>query len=91
MATRSFSPSCSTSRCRPHCTSGSLFGSSIEPETSTRNTRLLGGRRDWSIGLAAMPMRASRCSAFHGQPAISTCTANGCSLDSAGGASSYAK
>ena len=44
MATRSFSPSCSTSRCRPHLTSGSLLGSSIEPETSTRKTRLLGGR-----------------------------------------------
>ena len=43
MATRSFSPSCSTSRCKPHFTSGSLSGSSIEPETSTRKTRLLGG------------------------------------------------
>ena len=44
---------------------------SIEPETSTRKTRLLAGRRDWSMGLAAMPIRASRCWAFQGQPATS--------------------
>ncbi len=87
MATRSFSPSCSTNLCKPHLTSGSLLGSSIEPETSIRNTRLLGGRFDWSIGLAAIPIRASRCWPFHGQPATSVWMANGSSLVAAGGAS----
>ena len=52
-----------------------------------RKTRLLGGRRDWSIGFAAIPIRASRCSASHGQPATSTCTANGSGLEAGGGAS----
>ena len=57
-----------------HFTSGSLLASAIEPETSIRKTRLLGGRSFWSIGLPAMPIRASRCSAFQGQPATSTWT-----------------
>jgi len=34
-----------------------------------------GGPLDWSIGLAAMPIRARRCDAFQGQPTTSTWTA----------------
>src|SRR5262249_4535871 len=86
METRSFSLSCSTSCESPHWIIGS--SSSIEPETSMRKTRLLGGRRDWSMGFAAIPTRANRFLAFHGQAATSTCTAKGSALEAGGGASS---
>ena len=76
-ATRSFSPSRLTSSFNELFTSGSRFSAAIDPDTSTRNTRLLGGRLSASIGRAFSPIRASRWAGAHGQSAISTVTANG--------------
>ena len=44
MATRSSGASVSSSSLSELTSSGSLLGSSIEPEESTRNTRFAGGR-----------------------------------------------
>ena len=79
IATRSFSPSWLTSIRSDALTSGSLAGSFIDPDTSTRKTRLLGGRLSVAIGFAFTPIRASRCLGCHGHSASSTVTANGSS------------
>ena len=58
-------------------TSGSLFGSSMEPETSSRNTRLLSGLSVISSSLALTTTRASARPSFHGQPLMVTFTLTG--------------
>ena len=77
MATRSLGPSWFTSRRIAAFTSGSLFGSSIEPETSRRKTRLLGGRWPGGSSRPLMPIRTRRWPAFQGQVVVSMWTANG--------------
>ncbi len=79
IATRSFSPSSSTSSFSPRFTSGSRLGGFIEPETSIRNTRLLSGRCPRSISRPLMPTRTRECLVCHGHWATSTCAAKGCS------------
>ena len=49
----------------------------IDPETSSRKTRLLGGRESFGIDFAFSPIRASRCNGFQGQTATSVVTENG--------------
>ena len=46
--------------------SGSLFGSFIDPETSTKNTKFAPGRFFASIALPFRPIRTKRCPAAHG-------------------------
>ena len=77
IATRSPSPSCSTSIFIAALTSDSLLGARIEPDTSSRNTRLLGGRLAGSNSRPFRAIRTRRCLGAHGQEAVSACTANG--------------
>src|ERR1035441_10675045 len=56
--------------------SGNRSGGCIEPDTSIRKTKLLGGRLSCAISRPLRPTRTKRCSEFHGQPAISMLAAN---------------
>ena len=59
-------------------TSGSLSGASIEPETSSRNTRLRGGVRSLSMRLRLQTDERERdASEFHGHAATSVVTEKG--------------
>ena len=58
-------------------TSGSLSGDFIEPDTSIRKTRLLGGRSRVGTRRAWRPIRTSRCSGAHGHGPTSVETAKG--------------
>ena len=71
---RSAGPRRSVSRCRLRRTSGSLSSLDIEPDTSTRKTRLRPRTASRSrlrsrsgMSAARTPTSASRCSSFHGQ------------------------
>ena len=55
---------------------GSLSGGRIEPETSSRNTRLLGGIASTRSDFPRIPMRSRRCSGAHGAVARSVVTLN---------------
>ena len=78
MATRSARPSVSASIRIAVFTSGSLSGGAIEPETSSRKTRLRGGVRSGGrAARACRPMSARRWRGFHGHVATSVVTENG--------------
>ncbi|MNP45396.1 hypothetical protein D3C76_1393180 [compost metagenome] len=49
----------------------------MEPETSTRKTRLAGARSATARSLALMPMRSKRVWGFHGDGATSVVTPKG--------------
>ncbi len=66
MATRSCGRSSFTSMRNDALSSGSLSGDCMEPETSSRKTRLLGGRSRVSTRSPWMPMRTSLWSVFQG-------------------------
>ena len=67
----------STSNFSDDRSSGSLSALSIEPDTSTRNTRLAGGRLCFATSCPLMATRSSTRCAFHGAGASAVCTANG--------------
>lgn len=75
--TRSCSRNWSTSSLRVLCTSGRPSRRSMEPETSTRNTRLAGANSATVRSEALMPMRSRRVWGFQGDGAISVVTPNG--------------
>jgi len=79
MARRSRAVRCSASRSSDSRTSGSLLASDIEPETSTRKTRLSGGRAAASIARARRATRTRRCSGAHGQAVTAVLARNGTS------------
>ena len=58
------------------CSKSSLSGESIEPETSTRNTRFDPLLAALLSGAAAKPMTRSCVSLFHGQTALCACMLN---------------
>ena len=57
--------------------SGSLSADFMDPETSTRKTRLAAGRSSSSKVLPLSPTRTSLWPGFQGQAAASTWTAKG--------------
>ena len=78
--TRSFSPSSPTSSFIAVFSSGSLFASLIEPDTSSRNTRLLAGR-SLRCNLFALQANAKRADASRVPRALRPLpysTENGC-------------
>ena len=77
MATRSCAVSVSASIFIAVFTSGSLSFGAIEPETSSRNTRLRGGVFPAGSRRAWRPMSASLWRLFHGHGASSVVTPNG--------------
>jgi hypothetical protein len=85
MVMRSCGRSCSTSAAKACLSSGSLSGSCIEPEVSTRNTRLAAGISDFSTRKPWMPTCSSWCFAFHGAGAISVLTRKGTSREAGAG------
>src|SRR6185437_15875834 len=60
--------------------SGSLFGRSIDPETSMSKTRLAGGIRAGSIFRAQICRKSSRSPSFHGHSESSECSEKTLSL-----------
>jgi hypothetical protein len=62
---------------RPRFTSGSLLADIIEPDTSSRKTRLRGGTLSARISCPWMPIRTSLCCAFQGHDVTSVLTAKG--------------
>ena len=68
---------CSVSTPSDFFTHGSLVGSSIEPDTSTRNTRCAGLRASAEIAFVATPTRSTYVSFANGSGAASIATANG--------------
>ena len=58
---------------------GACWAVCIEPETSIRKTRLLGGRPRGRSACRDQADPRQPVLGFHGQPATSTCTANGSS------------
>ena len=86
MATRSSGRSLPSSRRIDSFTNGSLFGWFIEPDTSSRKTRLAAGRSAIVTSRPFNPMRTNRCSDAQGADATSIATAKGvvpCSSPSA--------
>ncbi len=77
--TRSFGVSWPTSVFIAVFTSGSLSALDIEPDTSSRKTRLAAGRSAFGASYPARPMRTSRVSASHGVRATSMLTVKGAS------------
>ena len=59
------------------CRSGSLSSVYMEPETSSRNTRLESGASPRSIACVFKPICKSFASAFHGQSPMTVVTPNG--------------
>ena len=58
-------------------TSGSLFSENIEPETSIKNTKLLGLRSSIGISSPLIEIIVSLLSEFHGHTAVSEDTEKG--------------
>jgi hypothetical protein len=67
----------SASIAMPSRTSGSLSGDSIEPDTSSRNTRLRPGTSERSIFTPCSPTCTSRFASFHGHELTSDVIENG--------------
>ncbi|OPZ67700.1 MAG: hypothetical protein BWY81_01187 [Firmicutes bacterium ADurb.Bin467] len=75
--TVSVGASASTRSWNARLTSGSLFGMSMLPDTSIKNTRFCAGRSSFGISAACRPIKSSCVSPFHGQSASSIVTPNG--------------
>ncbi len=77
MATRSWGRICSTRSRMERWTRGSLSGEDMEPDTSSRKTRLAGGMSSVSTGRLARPTRRRRCSGAQGARPTSVVTPTG--------------
>ena len=84
MATLSSGASAPSSSLNELFSSGSLSGSSIEPELSIRKTRFACGRDSRCGTYPLMPICISRVAAFHGVGISEACTANGVSRSRGG-------
>ena len=86
MATRSRDPSEATRVLSPDFRRGSLSSAAIEPETSTRKTRLLADALPRSVAepSAFMPTLTSLCPGLQGQSPTSVVTAIGSAPRGAG-------
>ena len=84
IATRSFWSRWSTMSFSERLSNGSLLGAPIDPDTSSKNTRLDAGLWFKAISRPLSPIRTSRCWGVQGASLTSTCTAKG--LASFGGA-----
>ena len=77
MDTRSDLFKFSASMAKDFWTRGSLSSEYMEPDTSSRNTKLAAGRREKSISLAFKPIIRRRLSGFQGHSPYSVVTEKG--------------